>query len=157
MSASVRNSPHLDAVPIELIHENGSAADAEAAIARYRSRGVEDLRLLRALRCIEVELANKLSVASLAEVATMSSSHFAAAFKACTGATVWSYVRRRRCAHARRLLTETRTPIALVAERCGFSHQQHLTVTLKRLHGVTPAALRRRALEETRREARVRD
>jgi AraC family transcriptional regulator len=42
------------------------------------------------------------------------------------------------------LLLRTGTePIADIAARCGFSHQEHLTRVLRSHLGTTPAALRR--------------
>lgn len=44
-----------------------------------------------------------------------------------------------------RLLRAGRLPIAEVAMRCGFSHQEHLTRVMRARLGTTPAAVRRRA------------
>jgi AraC family transcriptional regulator len=50
---------------------------------------------------------------------------------------------RRRVDAACDLLRDTVVPIAEVALRCGFSHQEHLTRVLKAHVRTTPAAIRR--------------
>lgn len=100
-------------------------------------------RVARARDHIEAHLGQPLSVTDLAAVAAMSPSHFSRSFKAATGEAVWAYVQRRRCEQARDMLRFTSEPIAVIAHRCGFASQAHLTSSFKRAFDVTPAAFRR--------------
>ena len=52
---------------------------------------------------------------------------------------------RLRLDQACRLLRGSTVPIAEVAARCGFSHQEHLTRVLRAQLATTPAAVRRGA------------
>ena len=100
-------------------------------------------RMVRVRDYIEAHLALPLSVAELAAVAGMSPSHFSRCFKAATGRAVWAHVQSRRCERAREMLQFTGDPIAVIAHRCGFASQAHLTSSFKRVFGVTPARIRR--------------
>jgi AraC-like DNA-binding protein len=52
------------------------------------------------------------------------------------------FVLRRRIEHARRLLTETDMPLALIALESGFANQSYLTHVFKAQCGITPRAYR---------------
>jgi len=86
-------------------------------------------------------------VAELAAVVRMSPSRFAFAFVATTGCTPHRYVLQQRLLRAREMLRVSSADLAQVAAACGFSSQQHLTTTMRRLQGTTPGSLRRRASE----------
>jgi AraC family transcriptional regulator len=97
------------------------------------------LRLVR--RHIESHLGENLPLASLAEVAGLSVSHFRTMFKRSTGLPVHEYLIQRRVARARSLLLQGGVPASEVALEVGFSHQSHLARTMRRVLGVTPAQL----------------
>ena len=100
-------------------------------------------QLDRVVDCIEANLARPLTLADLAEAASLSPTHFARRFKATTGAAPHQHVMRLRLQRAQRLLRETPRSIAQIAFECGFAHQGHLTRVFTRFSGVTPAAFRR--------------
>lgn len=106
-------------------------------------RGRASIKIARVRDYIEAHLGQPLSVADLSAVAALSPSHFSRSFKAAMGESVWSYVRRRRCERARDMLQFTSEPVAVIAHRCGFASQAHLTSSFKRAFGATPAAFRR--------------
>jgi AraC family transcriptional regulator len=56
---------------------------------------------------------------------------------------VHQYVISARVAYALDLVVRTSMPLAEIALQSGFSSQSHLSLHMRRLHGVTPAALRR--------------
>jgi AraC family transcriptional regulator of adaptative response / DNA-3-methyladenine glycosylase II len=56
------------------------------------------------------------------------------------------YARTQRLLAAKRLLTDTRLPVAEVARAAGFSSARRLEATFGARYGLTPSALRRRAL-----------
>jgi AraC family transcriptional regulator len=90
-------------------------------------------------------LAEPLPLADLAAVTGLSISQFTRRFKAATGVAPHRFLVRLRVNAAGRLLRTGSLPIAEIAVRCGFSHQEHLTRVLRAHLGTTPAALRRTA------------
>jgi AraC family transcriptional regulator len=64
-------------------------------------------------------------------------------FKAATGLTPHRYLMRLRLEQAVRDLRTTLRPIADIAVACGFSHQEHLTRTMRVQLGTTPGEVRR--------------
>ena len=128
----------IDAATLQLLaFLSGDRCLAPTGLARP-----EDRRIARVIDYVEASLGEALSVTSLAEIASLSASHFSRAFKATTGETVWVYVQRRRAERAMELLRATRLPIVEIANRCGFAHQGHFTSAFKRHFGVTPGAFR---------------
>jgi AraC family transcriptional regulator len=111
-------------------------------VARARG-GLPAGKLRRVQELIAAELAGTVRLAQLAAAVGLSTYHFARAFKLTTGETPHSYIGRRRIEEARRLLRETRLPIAEIAVRVGFSSQAHLTTRFREVTGVTPARFRR--------------
>ncbi|RCW46222.1 AraC family transcriptional regulator [Halopolyspora algeriensis] len=82
-------------------------------------------------------------LASMAGLVGLSVSQFSRKFKARTGSPPHRFLLRLRLEQASRLLRTGTLSIAEIAVRCGFSHQEHLTRTMREHLGVTPAALRR--------------
>jgi AraC family transcriptional regulator len=111
-------------------------------IARARG-GLPVGKLRRVQELITAELAANVRLAQLAAAAGLSTYHFARAFKLTTGETPHGYLGRRRIEEARRLLRETRLPIAEIAARVGFASQAHLTTRFRQVTGVTPGRFRR--------------
>jgi AraC family transcriptional regulator len=116
-----------------------------APVALPRATGLPKRRLKRVFDYIREHISQDLSLQELATVAGLSSSHFKVQFRESTGMPVHQYVIAARVEHALNLLVRTSVPVADVALQAGFSNQSHLSRHLRRLHGVTPAALRREA------------
>lgn len=110
-----------------------------------RVTGLPKRRLQRVVDYVREHLAHDLSLHELARIAGLSSSHFKVQFRESTGMPVHQYVIAARVDHALDLLIRTALPVSEIALRAGFSNQSHLSRHLRRLHGVTPAALRREA------------
>ena len=83
------------------------------------------------------------TTAQLAAEAGLHPVYVARAFRRWYGCSLAGYARRLRLERARRMLLDTRDPLARVAAHCGFADQSHLTRALKNALGTTPAALRR--------------
>ena len=111
-----------------------------------RTRGLAKLRLQRVTDYVHEHLAQELSLHELARVAGMSASHFNVQFRHSTGMPVHQYVIAARVERALNLLIQTRLPVSQIALHVGFSSQSHLSRHLRRMHGLSPAALRREAL-----------
>ena len=90
-------------------------------------------------------LAEPIPLIDLAAVAALSTSQLTRRFKAATGLTPHRYLVRLRLEQAVRELRTSTRPIADVAVTCGFSHQEHLTRTMRAQLGITPAEVRRSA------------
>jgi AraC family transcriptional regulator len=111
-----------------------------------RTSGLPKSRLQRVTDYVHEHLARDLSLHELARIAGMSASHFNAQFRQSTGMPVHQYVIAARVDTALHLLIQTALPVSDIALRVGFSSQSHLSRHLRRMHGLSPAALRREAL-----------
>ena len=125
---------------------------ASHLLARHSSRslrfrpvkgGMPGPRLEALLAYIEDNLDGALTLASLAEVVDLSSSHLRALFRQSMGLPVHQYVVRRRVERARTLLESGKHSSTEVALASGFAHQSHLARQMRRLLGVTPTAVRK--------------
>jgi AraC family transcriptional regulator len=125
-----------------------------AQLARYHSvrpaadwpgdrPGLSPRQFAAVREVMSARLADPIPLADLAAVVSLSVSQFSRQFKASTGETPHRFLMRLRAEAAGRLLRSSNLPIAEVAIRCGFSHQEHLTRVLRALSGATPAAVRR--------------
>jgi AraC family transcriptional regulator len=107
--------------------------------------GLSHTKLERVIAHIEDNLASKLSLPGIAEIAGMSVSHLKTLFRNSTGVPVYEYVLRRRVERAQLLLRHQKFSIAEIAVATGFAHQSHLARHMHRILGYTPSSLRRRA------------
>jgi AraC family transcriptional regulator len=99
-------------------------------------------KLGRIVEYIDAALDGELTLDVMAEVTGMNLFHFARTFRRQFGETPHRYVLRRRIDRARRLLSETETPLVEIALACGFASQSHFTSTFRRLVGLTPSQYR---------------
>jgi AraC family transcriptional regulator, activator of mtrCDE len=106
--------------------------------------GVADARLSRALRAVFEQPATAFTVDSLATIAGMSRSAFAAAFRRAFGQSPMSLVKLVRLRHASELLVTTTLPVADVAKRVGFSSRSNFSLAFAHLHGMDPSRFRRK-------------
>jgi AraC family transcriptional regulator len=110
---------------------------------RHRAAGLSERQLARVRELLEARLGEPVPLADMAAAAGLSVSHFSRQFKARVGQAPHQYLLRLRLDAACRLLRAGSLPIAEVADRCGFSHQEHLTRVMRRQLQTTPAAVRR--------------
>ena len=106
--------------------------------------GVAGARLSRALRAVFEQPATAFTVDSLATIAGMSRSAFAAAFRRAFGQSPMSLVKLVRLRRASELLVTTTLPVADVAKRVGFSSRSNFSLAFGQLHGMDPSRFRRR-------------
>jgi AraC family transcriptional regulator len=99
-------------------------------------------RLQRVVDYIHGHLAHDLSLPELADVASLSPSHFKAVFKESVGLPVHQYVIRSRVEYASDLISRGRLPLSEVALQAGFANQSHMARCMKRVTGVTPSLIR---------------
>jgi AraC family transcriptional regulator len=107
--------------------------------------GLSRHQLATVQEMMQARLSEPIPLADLAATAALSVSQFSRQFKASTGETPHRFLMRLRLDQACRLLRGSTVPIAEVAARCGFSHQEHLTRVLRAQLATTPAAVRRGA------------
>jgi AraC family transcriptional regulator len=112
-----------------------AAQPAPCGLTNRQFAAVQDL--------IETHLGNAIPLSEMAAAARLSTSQFSRHFKARTGLSPHRYLVQLRVDTAFRLLRTSPLPIADVAQRCGFSHQEHLTRVMRAHLGTTPAAIRR--------------
>ncbi len=123
---------------IQLIRKYSSAR----LLAEAPAHGLPDVKLRQVKAYIEENLEANLSLSMLSGVAALSPIHFSRQFKRSTGKSPHQYLLNARIEGAKRLLRSS-LPIAEIAFRCGFAHQEHLTHAFRKLTGTTPGAYRR--------------
>lgn len=87
---------------------------------------------------ISTHLAEDLSLSVLAHQAGMSERSFSRHYAQATGQTPARAIERLRVEAARRLLSESRTPIKRIMQRCGFGSEETMRRSFLRLLAVTP-------------------
>ena len=122
------------------------------AVRTYRShagatmkgwfRGLSDPRLAAAIAAVHENPAAPWTVASLADLAALSPSRFAARFRECLGETVLGYVTRWRMNLACRLLRETDLNLSEIAHRVGYEAPGSFMRAFKTALKTTPGAWR---------------
>lgn len=104
--------------------------------------GLSGKKLSQVMGLIAESYETDLSLADLAEVAGMSTFHFAREFKRTTGTTPHQYLIKFRVDRAKALLSGSEMPLVEISARSGFSHQSHFTRLFRRLTGTTPQSYR---------------
>jgi transcriptional regulator GlxA family with amidase domain len=93
---------------------------------------------------INGHLASDLSLSVLAEQAGMSERSFSRHYTQAIGQTPARAIERLRVEAGRRLLSESRTPVKRIAQRCGFGSEETMRRSFLRLLAVTPQDYRSR-------------
>lgn len=121
-----------------LVRRHSTAAQVREPTAG----GLTPTQHRRIIEFMETHLEENVSLSDLAAVIALSPVHFARQFKRTTGSTPHQHLLTLRIERAKRLLAGP-MPIAEIATRCGFSHQEHLTRVFGRVVGAPPSAYRR--------------
>ena len=104
--------------------------------------GLSASKLRHVIDFISDNYSRDLKLAELAQVAGMSSFHFAREFKRSTGTTPHQYLIRYRIERAKSLLAKDDLPLIEVGLQSGFSHQSHFTRLFRKITGTTPNSYR---------------
>lgn len=96
----------------------------------------------KALLYIESNLAENLSLRTLADILNISPSYLSNLFRKETGQTLTDFINRRRVRHAMHLLKTTRLQIQTVAQHCGIMDVQYFSKIFKKVAGMTPKEYR---------------
>lgn len=90
-------------------------------------------------------LAERISLSDLAQIAGYSRYHFVRAFRESTGLPPYAFLLNERLRAAKHLLQHSDAPIAEIAQKSGFATHAHFSARFRERMGVTPAEYRRRA------------
>lgn len=129
-----RRSPKLQSILIEPL---GVASRQSTDLL-----AIDDPKLSEALRFIRENADQGITVADLLQAVPMSRTLLERKFKNTLGITPHSHIQKTRLQKAKTLLSNTQLSIKEVAERCGFSHVEYLSVAFKREIGQTPTEYR---------------
>lgn len=124
-------------------HLAASYSSASLRLPRPERAGLDARRLDRVIDFMNAHIATAISVGDLADVACLSRHHFSRAFQAATGLPPHRYMSELRLDRARRMLSETDTPISRISEDCQFSSQAAFSRAFLRGTGTTPSEYRR--------------
>ena len=126
-----------NAIAVHLVRRYSEARPVETThgLSRRQFRLVVDY--------MNEHITASLSLSELAAVAGLSPSHFNSLFKQSAGVTAHQYVIRRRVDRAVNLLSRAGARLIDVADQAGFADQSHMTRCMRRVVGMTPAAILR--------------
>lgn len=100
--------------------------------------------VLRVLSHLRAHFDKPVSLADLASIAGFSPSHFSALFRAATGDSVGTYVKRIRVARACELLVTTALPIGVIAQMVGYEDPLYFSRQFRNVRGCSPTTFRKR-------------
>lgn len=86
--------------------------------------------------------ADNITVADMADAASVSSSYLIRLFKRSLGTTPYNYLLRYRITKARELLDETNRPVVQIAHDVGFSNESNFSYRFSKMVGQSPRAYR---------------
>jgi transcriptional regulator GlxA family with amidase domain len=101
--------------------------------------------LVKAIRLMEANIEEPLSVADLARSMSMSSRQLQRVFKQCVSMTPACYYLTLRLRRARELLSQTNMPVMQITLACGFRSSSHFCSSYRDLFGLPPVSERRKS------------
>lgn len=132
----------LDVASVFIYDQTRAATDAQPLVSLGRLDGY-DPRLAQAIRLMEAHVDQPLTVAAIARRAGITARTLEEIFRKSIGETPGAYYLRLRLNAARRLVVDTRVPMADVAARTGFSSAAAFSRAFSRAFGQAPVRLRR--------------
>lgn len=104
--------------------------------------GLSAIQLKDAMSYLEAKMPARVELATLAQLAGLSQSHYSRAFKASTGLAPYQWQLQARIERAKELLLNTNGCLEDVAQATGFADAVHFGRTFRKMTGATPAAWR---------------
>ena len=135
--AANTTAPSLYCEDAERFQEADGQINAIDRNARVKA-ALPKWRLKRVIEHVNINIAERISLADLAGAAGLSRMHFAAQFRIATGMRPHDFLLRCRIDTAQELLAETDQRVIDIAMAVGFQTQAHFTTVFKRLTGDTP-------------------
>jgi AraC family transcriptional regulator, arabinose operon regulatory protein len=102
-----------------------------------------DERITAIIAAMKSDIGRKRSVRTLAWSCGLSLSRFCHLFKEETGSSPAQYVKQLRMHEAYRLLRDSSLALKKILYQAGFGDRSHFSRDFKRIHGISPAHLRR--------------
>ncbi len=132
----------LDVASVFIYDQARSANEAQPLVSLGRLDG-HDPRLAQTIRLMETHLDRPLTIAAIARRIGVTARTLEKSFAAAIGETPGAYYLRLRLNAARRLVLDTRAPMADIAARTGFSSAAAFSRAFVRGFGKPPSVLRR--------------
>jgi len=132
-----------DYVSLALGSHVAQAYGGMKSVVALRKGGLAAWQERRAKELISANLQGNLSTGDLARECSLSSGHFARAFRRSTGLSPHQWLLQCRIDKAHGLLRDGRFSLAEIASACGFADQSHFTKAYARQRGISPGAWRR--------------
>jgi AraC-like DNA-binding protein len=133
-----RNDPAMPGLALAVV------ATVVAIERQTRTEAALHPGLATALRRLEADFLEPLTVADVAKAAGISPSHCTALFRARFGCGVMAYRQRRRLELAMRLLADPYLPVAAVGAACGYPDANAFTRLFRAQHGLSPRRWRQK-------------
>lgn len=92
---------------------------------------------------LDKDILNPPDISQLTVIAEMGSTKLRQCFKQCYGLTVAAYLQQERMKYAMRLLSHDDMSIQNIARTVGYENPGKFTAAFKKVHGVTPSAVRK--------------
>ena len=102
------------------------------------SSGSYTKHVIAAIRYVNRNINQKLTLDQIANVVGISRTHLCAIFKQETGKTLLSYFAERKITEAKRILSTTDIPLEAISEYLGYSSQSHFQKVFRKYVGSTP-------------------
>lgn len=111
-------------------------------VEALKSSGSYSKHVIAAIRYVNKNINQKLSLDQIAGTVGISRTHLCAIFKLETGKTLLTYFTERKTTEAKRLLTTTDMPLGSISEYLGYSSQSHFQRVFRDQTGMTPLKYR---------------
>lgn len=112
-------------------------------VAQSKTPVSTDERMQKAIRYIQQNVNQHLTVGDVADYAGFSKSYFSAYFKKTLGFSVSAFILRCKLEEGRELLQYTNKSISTISEFLCFSSQSHFHTAFKKQFGITPSEYRK--------------
>ena len=109
------------------------------------SRAIDDPTVAKGVKFIREHLSESINNDSISRAAGISRTLFQKRFREAMGTSIREHILTRRIERATSLIEQTDIPLAEIACRSGFRHQEYLGQVIKKATGDTPGELRRKA------------
>jgi AraC family transcriptional regulator len=110
---------------------------------QFSAGGLAPWQFRRIAAHVAAHIDQPLNVSTLAVLAKRSGAQFCRSFKVSVGQTPSAYVLQKRVDHAKRLMLQSRLPLAQIALACGFADQAHFSTRFRGMTGESPNRWRR--------------
>jgi len=131
----------LDVASVFIYEQAHTGADAQPLVSLGRLDGY-DPRLAASIRLMEASIDAPLTIAAIARRGGITTRTLEALFAKAIGETPGAYFLRLRLNAARRLVRDSRIPLADIAARTGFSSAASFSRAFRKTHGCSPSSLR---------------